>query len=64
MGLEWLGRLAQNPKRMAKRYLYYGPAFIRDIFKLKMMTQLVLQKQIVINKAHKFEYIFPKYKIQ
>ncbi|GAB2979780.1 WecB/TagA/CpsF family glycosyltransferase [Mucilaginibacter puniceus] len=64
MGLEWMVRLAQNPKRMAKRYLYYGPAFIRDIFKLKMMTQLVLQKQIIINKAHKFEYIFPKYKVQ
>lgn len=64
MGLEWMVRLAQNPKRMAKRYLYYGPAFIRDIFKLKLMTQLVLQKQIIINKAHKFEYIFPKYKIQ
>ncbi len=64
MGLEWLGRLAQNPKRMAKRYLYYGPAFIRDIFKLKMMTQLVLQKQIIINKAHKFHYIFPNYKVQ
>jgi len=64
MGLEWMVRLAQNPKRMAKRYLYYGPAFIRDIFKLKMMTQLILQKQIIINKAHRFEYIFPNYKVQ
>ncbi len=64
MGLEWMVRLAQNPKRMAKRYLYYGPAFIRDIFKLKMMTQLILQKQIIINKAHKFDYIFPNYKVQ
>jgi N-acetylglucosaminyldiphosphoundecaprenol N-acetyl-beta-D-mannosaminyltransferase len=64
MGLEWMVRLAQNPKRMAKRYLYYGPAFIRDIFKLKMMTQLILQQQIIINKVHKFKYIFPNYKVQ
>jgi N-acetylglucosaminyldiphosphoundecaprenol N-acetyl-beta-D-mannosaminyltransferase len=64
MGLEWMVRLAQNPKRMAKRYLYYGPAFIRDIFKLKMMTQLILQKQIIINTGHKFKYIFPNYKVQ
>ncbi len=27
LGLEWFIRLLQNPKRMAKRYLYYGPIF-------------------------------------
>lgn len=27
-GLEWLIRLIKEPKRMAKRYLYYGPIFI------------------------------------
>ncbi len=26
-GLEWLGRLVKEPKRMWKRYLYYGPVF-------------------------------------
>ncbi|MEO8885727.1 MAG: WecB/TagA/CpsF family glycosyltransferase [Mucilaginibacter sp.] len=49
LGLEWLVRLAQNPKRMAKRYLYYGPAFIRDIFKLKMFTGLATEKQTINN---------------
>ena len=47
MKLEWLVRLAQNPKRMAKRYLYYGPAFIRDIFKLKLFNGTNLQKEIL-----------------
>jgi N-acetylglucosaminyldiphosphoundecaprenol N-acetyl-beta-D-mannosaminyltransferase len=28
LGLEWLGRLLREPKRLWKRYLYYGPIFI------------------------------------
>lgn len=32
LGLEWLGRLLREPKRMWKRYLYYGPIFIYYIF--------------------------------
>lgn len=36
LGLEWLGRLLKEPKRMWKRYLYYGPIFIYYIlFKAK-----------------------------
>ncbi|OAQ42046.1 N-acetylglucosaminyldiphospho-UDP N-acetyl-beta-D-mannosaminyltransferase [Pedobacter psychrophilus] len=35
LGLEWLGRLLKEPKRMWRRYLYYGPVFILDILKLK-----------------------------
>ena len=31
MGLEWLGRLLNEPKRMWKRYLYYGPVFIYQV---------------------------------
>ena len=27
LGLEWLGRLVKEPKRLYKRYLYYGPIF-------------------------------------
>ena len=27
-GMEWLGRLVKEPKRMWKRYLYYGPVFL------------------------------------
>ena len=43
LGLEWFARLLKEPKRMWKRYLYYGPIFIklillekvRNVFKLK-----------------------------
>ncbi|MFZ4105150.1 WecB/TagA/CpsF family glycosyltransferase [Flavobacterium sp.] len=31
LGLEWFIRLLKEPKRMWKRYLYYGPFFIRYI---------------------------------
>ena len=31
LGLEWLGRLLKEPKRMWKRYLYYGPVFIYQV---------------------------------
>lgn len=33
--LEWMGRLLSNPKRMWKRYLYYGPVYVFYILKLK-----------------------------
>jgi N-acetylglucosaminyldiphosphoundecaprenol N-acetyl-beta-D-mannosaminyltransferase len=36
LGLEWAVRLAKEPKRMAKRYLYYGPLFVYELFKAKM----------------------------
>lgn len=35
LGLEWLGRLVKEPKRMWKRYLYYGPIFIIFILRKK-----------------------------
>ncbi len=35
LGLEWVGRLINEPKRMWRRYLYYGPFFIVDIMKEK-----------------------------
>ncbi|MBC7655033.1 MAG: WecB/TagA/CpsF family glycosyltransferase [Oligoflexus sp.] len=38
LGLEWLGRLVKEPKRMWRRYLYYGPVFIVDILKQKMVS--------------------------
>jgi len=31
LGLEWFIRLLKEPKRMWKRYLYYGPFFIRYV---------------------------------
>lgn len=35
LGLEWLGRLVKEPKRMWKRYLYYGVVFGFYLLKLK-----------------------------
>ena len=35
MGMEWLGRLINEPRRMYKRYLYYGPIFLVKLLKLK-----------------------------
>ncbi|MFD2866139.1 WecB/TagA/CpsF family glycosyltransferase [Mucilaginibacter antarcticus] len=40
LGLEWAVRLAKEPKRMAKRYLYYGPAFVFELFKAKIANLL------------------------
>jgi N-acetylglucosaminyldiphosphoundecaprenol N-acetyl-beta-D-mannosaminyltransferase len=36
LGLEWLGRLINEPRRMWRRYLYYGPVFIYIILKKKV----------------------------
>ncbi|MGI4022316.1 MAG: WecB/TagA/CpsF family glycosyltransferase [Janthinobacterium lividum] len=36
LGFEWLGRLINEPKRMWKRYLYYGPIFIYNLIKYKI----------------------------
>ena len=36
LGIEWLGRLVKEPKRMWKRYLYFGPIFIIDVLKQKI----------------------------
>jgi N-acetylglucosaminyldiphosphoundecaprenol N-acetyl-beta-D-mannosaminyltransferase len=34
--LEWFIRLIKEPKRMWKRYLYYGPVFVKLILEKKM----------------------------
>jgi N-acetylglucosaminyldiphosphoundecaprenol N-acetyl-beta-D-mannosaminyltransferase len=34
-GFEWFGRLLNEPKRMWKRYLYYGPLFLYSMIKYK-----------------------------
>lgn len=44
MGLEWLGRLLKEPKRLWKRYLYYGPVFIALILKEKLKQSLFSTK--------------------
>lgn len=35
LGLEWLGRLLGEPKRLWRRYLYYGPVFLWLLVKEK-----------------------------
>lgn len=39
MGLEWFIRFVHEPKRMWKRYLYYGPIFIYKIIKQKAASK-------------------------
>ncbi|HWZ13626.1 MAG TPA: WecB/TagA/CpsF family glycosyltransferase [Mucilaginibacter sp.] len=36
LGLEWFVRLVNEPKRMYKRYLIYGPAFGMELLKMKV----------------------------
>lgn len=36
LGLEWFIRLLKEPKRMYKRYIIYGPAFIFMLLKIKI----------------------------
>ncbi|MCU7548278.1 WecB/TagA/CpsF family glycosyltransferase [Chitinophagaceae bacterium LB-8] len=40
LGLEWMGRLVKEPKRLWKRYLYYGPIFFYILFKEKLKRSL------------------------
>lgn len=39
LGLEWFVRLVKEPKRMWKRYIYYGPIFVYYIIKEKLSLQ-------------------------
>jgi N-acetylglucosaminyldiphosphoundecaprenol N-acetyl-beta-D-mannosaminyltransferase len=45
-GLEWLGRLVKEPKRMWKRYLYYGPIFFYILFREKLKRSLRIQESM------------------
>jgi N-acetylglucosaminyldiphosphoundecaprenol N-acetyl-beta-D-mannosaminyltransferase len=36
LGLEWFIRLLKEPKRMSKRYLYYGPVFLWKLMKMEI----------------------------
>ena len=38
LGMEWVVRLSNEPKRMWKRYLFYGPIFITKMLKLKLKS--------------------------
>lgn len=38
IGMEWFVRLLKEPKRMWRRYLYYGPVFIWAVIRLKLKS--------------------------
>ncbi len=40
MGLEWFIRLCKEPKRMWKRYIYYGPVFVYALVKEMVIGDL------------------------
>jgi len=40
LGLEWFVRLCKEPKRMWKRYIYYGPIFAWALLKEKLIADL------------------------
>jgi N-acetylglucosaminyldiphosphoundecaprenol N-acetyl-beta-D-mannosaminyltransferase len=41
LGFEWLGRLINEPQRMWKRYIYYGPVFAYILLKHKIKNILI-----------------------
>ncbi len=41
LGLEWLGRLIKEPRRMFRRYIYYGFVFLTYLIKAVMRKKLV-----------------------
>lgn len=45
MGFEWFGRLLNEPKRMWKRYLYYGPVFFCALIKYKFKQNMTHSTQ-------------------
>jgi N-acetylglucosaminyldiphosphoundecaprenol N-acetyl-beta-D-mannosaminyltransferase len=48
LGLEWFGRLVKEPKRLWKRYLYFGPVFVGLMLKEKVKKSL--------SKQHDFDH--------
>jgi len=44
LGLEWLFRLSKEPRRMWRRYLYYGPKFVFQILKGKIAPTTFILK--------------------
>ena len=48
MGFEWLHRLASEPKRLWRRYIFGNPKFIALIFKEKLKLDLLKLKQLIL----------------
>jgi N-acetylglucosaminyldiphosphoundecaprenol N-acetyl-beta-D-mannosaminyltransferase len=57
LGLEWFIRLAKEPRRMSKRYIYYGPLFIMVLLKMKVISLFTKQQQVAVCPVyHQDEY--------
>ncbi|WP_091902045.1 WecB/TagA/CpsF family glycosyltransferase [Maribacter stanieri] len=46
LGLEWLGRLVKEPKRMTKRYLYYGVVYAVYLVKAKFAPKYEISEEV------------------
>jgi N-acetylglucosaminyldiphosphoundecaprenol N-acetyl-beta-D-mannosaminyltransferase len=46
LGLEWFGRLISEPKRMWRRYLYYGPVFTMLLLRKKVQQSFGLNRAL------------------
>lgn len=53
LGLEWFVRLCKEPKRMWKRYIYYGPIFAWALLKEKLTADLHPMPDMAYIKEHK-----------
>ena len=58
LGLEWLGRLISEPKRMWKRYIYYGPVFTMLLLRKKAQQSFSFSRTFTLQtKTIKINYI-------
>ncbi|MDB5110290.1 MAG: WecB/TagA/CpsF family glycosyltransferase [Mucilaginibacter sp.] len=57
MGLEWFIRLCKEPKRMWKRYLYYGPIFLYILMKEKFKADLAYSSTNNIKNQKRYKQI-------
>lgn len=53
LGLEWFVRLCREPKRMWKRYIYYGPIFAYALLKEKLTAGLHDHPEMVYSEQHR-----------
>lgn len=54
MGIEWLFRLMQNPRRLAKRYLWRGPRILPMLFSLDLRLRRSTNRDVQIDVSAPF----------
>jgi N-acetylglucosaminyldiphosphoundecaprenol N-acetyl-beta-D-mannosaminyltransferase len=60
MGLEWFVRFIHEPKRMWKRYFYYGPSFILTLFN-KTVKKTFNISQYIVHQTATFKISYVKF---